>query len=169
EPADTAGISDPKLLRQALLNRRASAGESLRPVDVEEDYRRLNRQRELQANLARLAALGARVEYQACDVKDAAAFKELVAAAYERHGRIDAAIHGAGVIEDKLVRDKRLDSFLRVIETKAASAVTLVEALQPDSLRFLAFFSSVSGRFGNRGQADYAAASEMLNKLAQRL
>jgi len=31
------------------------------------------------------------------------------------------------------------------------------------------FFSSVSGRFGNRGQSDYAAASEILNKLARDL
>jgi hypothetical protein len=45
----------------------------------------------------------------------------------------------------------------------------LAERLRPDELRFLTLFSSVSGRFGNRGQADYAAASEALNKLAQAL
>ena len=37
------------------------------------------------------------------------------------------------------------------------------------SLRFLVLFSSVSGRFGNRGQADYAAASEVLGRLAHEL
>ena len=41
--------------------------------------------------------------------------------------------------------------------------------LRPETLRFLVFFGSVSGRFGNRGQADYAAASEILNKLAHDL
>jgi NAD(P)-dependent dehydrogenase (short-subunit alcohol dehydrogenase family) len=31
------------------------------------------------------------------------------------------------------------------------------------------FFASVAGRFGNRGQADYAAANEVLSKLARYL
>jgi hypothetical protein len=73
------------------------------------------------------------------------------------------------VIEDKLVRDKELDSFERVVATKAGAARTIVERLRPESLGFLVFFSSVAGRFGNRGQGDYAAASEVLNKLAQEL
>ena len=42
--------------------------------------------------------------------------------------------------------------------TWRSSAVTGVTALT--------FFSSVAGRFGNRGQADYAAANDVLNKLA---
>ena len=53
--------------------------------------------------------------------------------------------------------------------TKAGAALTLAEHLRPDGLRFLVLFSSVSGRFGNRGQADYAAASEVLGKLAHEL
>ena len=88
---------------------------------------------------------------------------------YDSHGRIDGVIHGAGIIEDRLVRDKELDSLERVVATKAGAARTLARKLRPDSLRFLVFFSSVSGRFGNRGQADYAAASEILSKLAHSL
>ena len=67
------------------------------------------------------------------------------------------------------MRDKEADSLERVVATKAGSARTLVRRLRPEGLRFLVLFSSVSGRFGNRGQADYAAASEVLNKLAQEL
>ena len=73
------------------------------------------------------------------------------------------------MIEDKLVADKDLASFERVLATKVDRRGRAGRReLRPEALRFLVFFGSVSGRFGNRGQADYAAASEVLNKLAQR-
>jgi NAD(P)-dependent dehydrogenase (short-subunit alcohol dehydrogenase family) len=78
-------------------------------------------------------------------------------------------IHAAGVIEDKLLVDKQPDSFDRVVDTKLAGAFALSRALRPQRLRFLVFFASVAGRFGNVGQADYGAANEALNKLALRL
>ena len=109
------------------------------------------------------------MEYLTCDVRDPGVFGALIDRVYETHGRIDGVIHGAGVIEDRLVRDKELESLRRVLATKAGSARTLARRLRPDDLRFVVFFGSVSGRFGNRGQADYAAASEVLNKLAQEL
>jgi hypothetical protein len=52
---------------------------------------------------------------------------------------------------------------------KVDSAWTLARKLRPDGLKFLAFFGSVSGRFGNAGQVDYSAANEALNKLADHL
>jgi NAD(P)-dependent dehydrogenase (short-subunit alcohol dehydrogenase family) len=125
--------------------------------------------REVRETLRRVVDAGARVEYHACDVRDADAFGALVDGVYARHGRIDGAIHGAGVIEDRLLADKELASLERVVATKVVGARVLAERLRPESLRFLVLFSSVSGRFGNRGQADYAAASEVLAKLAQTL
>jgi len=40
------------------------------------------------------------------------------------------------------------------------------QELQPESLRLALLFSSVSGRFGNAGQVDYAAANEVLVRWA---
>ena len=65
--------------------------------------------------------------------------------------------------------DKSVESFDAVFDTKVAPALVLAKKLQSSSLKFIAFFSSVAGRFGNVGQCDYSAANEVLNKLAGRL
>jgi acyl transferase domain-containing protein/NAD(P)H-dependent flavin oxidoreductase YrpB (nitropropane dioxygenase family)/NAD(P)-dependent dehydrogenase (short-subunit alcohol dehydrogenase family) len=173
DPADedpaTAGLRDERELKRAIFERRQAAGADVTVATVEREYRKVVRGREVRENLARMRRAGARVEYRPCDVRDGVALAALVASVYDQHGRIDGVIHGAGVIEDKLLRDKGLTSFERVLATKAGSARRLAAALRPDTLRFVVFFSSVSGRFGNRGQADYAAASDILNKLAQDL
>src|SRR5262249_53304340 len=109
---------------------------------------------------------GATVEYHAVDVADAAAFGSLLDDVLARFGRIDGVVHGAGIIEDKLVRDKTIESFERVLRPKVAGALTLMARLRPETLKFLVLFSAVSARYGNRGQCDYAAANEILNKLA---
>ncbi|HFQ89039.1 MAG TPA: SDR family oxidoreductase, partial [Desulfobulbus sp.] len=86
---------------------------------------------------------------------------------YAEFGRIDGVIHGAGIIEDKLLVDKSPDSFARVVATKADSVFLLSRHLRPQSLKFLVLFSSVAGRFGNPGQCDYTAANEIVNKMAR--
>ncbi|MFQ6043707.1 MAG: SDR family NAD(P)-dependent oxidoreductase, partial [Candidatus Poribacteria bacterium] len=94
------------------------------------------------------------------------ALGNLIDEIYQRYGRLDGVIHGAGIIEDKLIKDKTPESFDKVFDTKVKSAFVLSRKLRPESLKFLVFFSSVAGRFGNRGQSDYAAANEVYNKLA---
>ena len=169
ESPATAALDELAQLRQAMIEARKREHRELTPALVEQDCRRILQAREVRENLERLRQTGARVEYIVCDVSDRDAFAGLIDSVYERHGRIDGAVHGAGVIEDKLIRDKQPDSLARVMSTKAAAAQTLADRLRPDGLRFLVLFSSVSGRFGNRGQADYAAASEVLGKLAHEL
>ena len=104
------------------------------PAVVEAEYRRLIAAREVRESLARLRGSGARIEYLACDVRDGEAFGALIDDVYDRHGRIDGVVHGAGVIEDKLVRDKELGSFERVLATKAGAARTLAAKLRPETL-----------------------------------
>jgi NAD(P)-dependent dehydrogenase (short-subunit alcohol dehydrogenase family) len=52
------------------------------------------------------------------------------------------------------------------VHTKADSAFLLSRKLRPESLQCLLFMSSVTAAFGNRGQADYAAANGAMNGLA---
>ena len=73
---------------------------------------------------------------------------------------IDGVLHGAGVIHDQRFELKTVESFDRIVETKVGGALTLLRHLRP-GVRWVVLFGSVSGRFGNPGQTDYAAEIEM--------
>jgi len=105
------------------------------------------------------------VEYRAADVRDQTTFGALIEELNAKGG-IAGVIHGAGVIEDKLLRDKTPESFDRVFGTKVDSALTLARKLDPAKVQFFSLFASITSRYGNRGQSDYAAANEVLSKLA---
>ena len=160
EPEDPAlaACADAKALRTAFVKLGGT------PAIVEARVARVLADREIRATLAALATSGARATYHAVDVRSPE-FGELIDELYRRHGRIDAVIHGAGILEDKLIRHKTPESFERVFATKLVGARTLVDKLR-DDVKHVVMFSSISGAFGNRGQADYAAAGDALDKLA---
>jgi acyl transferase domain-containing protein/NAD(P)H-dependent flavin oxidoreductase YrpB (nitropropane dioxygenase family)/NAD(P)-dependent dehydrogenase (short-subunit alcohol dehydrogenase family) len=164
--AEYASFQDERQLKSALTDRMRSLGVPPKLSAVEAEYKRISREREIRMNISAMRQAGATVEYISADVSDDAAFGALVDSIYERFGRIDGVIHGAGIIEDKLVREKSPESFDRVLQPKISGALTLARHLQPASLKFLVFYSSVAARRGSRGQTDYAAANEALNKMA---
>jgi len=166
EPTETAGIEDPRFLKSALVNRARRAGIDPSPAAIEAEYKQLLRKREVLRNIERMRAAGSRVELLQTDVCDEAALSARIEQVYNTYGRLDGVIHGAGIIEDKLVEQKEVASFDRVFETKIAPIGALLTSIRPESLHFLILFSSVSGLFGNRGQGDYAAANASLNELA---
>ena len=67
---------------------------------------------------------------------------------------------------DKLIVDKTPAQFDRVFDTKVVGLRNLLAATSDDPLKVLCLFSSVAARTGNVGQADYAMANEVLNKVA---
>jgi NAD(P)-dependent dehydrogenase (short-subunit alcohol dehydrogenase family) len=166
EAPDVANLTSAADLKRALIARLQAGGARVTPAMVDKAHKQLLKEREIRDSLGRIVAAGARVHYVQLDVQNEQAFGALIDEIYATYGRLDGVIHGAGVIEDKLVRDKTIESFDRVFRTKAISAFVLSRHLKPESLRFVVFFSSVAGRFGNRGQADYAAANEVVSKLS---
>ncbi|MEW2439550.1 SDR family NAD(P)-dependent oxidoreductase [Streptomyces caniferus] len=137
-----------------------------RPAEIEAAATRVLARREITGTLAALEPLAASVRYHAADVTDAAAVRAVVRDIRDRHGRLDGIVHGAGTLEDKLLRDKDPASFARVFATKVDGARHL-RAAAGDDTGFLVLFGSVAGVFGNRGQADYAAANDALDTLAR--
>jgi NAD(P)-dependent dehydrogenase (short-subunit alcohol dehydrogenase family)/acyl carrier protein len=152
---------DPQALRQALIARAPNAA----PAAIEAECARLRASEELRSTIAAIGETGGTARYTPVDVRDAAAFEAFLDGLYRRYDRLDTVIYGAGIVEDKLLRHKTRESFDRVFDTKVSGALTLARKLRKD-VGAVVFFSSIAGAFGSRGQADYAAANDVLDKLA---
>ncbi|MGH9214324.1 MAG: SDR family NAD(P)-dependent oxidoreductase [Acidimicrobiales bacterium] len=163
EDPHTAAATDRMALRRVLIE----VGELRSPSDIEAACSRILAAREVRSTLDALHSVGAAVDYHPVDVRDPDALGLVLAGIRARHGRIDAVVHGAGVLDDRLARDKSDESFDRVFATKVTAARTLLDHLGTDT-RLVVFFGSVSGVFGNRGQVDYSAANDALDELALR-
>ena len=166
ESSDTLGLTVEAEIKAALHARLRHQGKPASPAQIETAYQSLRRGREVRENLESLRRTGATVAYAEADVRDPAALARVLDGWRAAHGEIAGLIHGAGLIKDKLIRQKSVESFDRVLETKLDGALNLIRLVRGDSLKFTALFSSIAGRFGNVGQSDYAAANEILNKLA---
>ena len=125
EPADTAALAGEAELKAALHARLRRAGRPSGPADIEAAYQALRRAREVRDNLEILRRAGARVEYARADVRDPSALAAALGGWRERYGDPVGLIHGAGLIKDKLIREKTPESFDRVLGTK-------VQGAQPD-------------------------------------
>jgi acyl transferase domain-containing protein len=137
------------------------------PKDVGRQYQQIAAGREVRQTLARIEAAGGRAVYRAVDVRDAGAVAEVLTTVRRDFGPIRGLVHGAGVLADARIEDKTDEQFERVWGTKVVGLRNLLAVLDSAELRALVLFSSSTGRFGRAGQADYAAANEVLNKLAQ--
>ncbi|NDU77262.1 SDR family NAD(P)-dependent oxidoreductase, partial [Actinomadura sp. DSM 109109] len=163
EPAgepEFPGVEDEAGLRRALV----AQGEE-QPAEIEAEVRRLLAEREIRRTLAALGEHAASVRYHAADVRRPGAVRAVVEDVYRRHGRLDGVVHGAGLVEDRLIRDTSPESFARAYRTKVDGAAALVRAVRPD-LGFLAVLGGVAGEDGDRGRAGSAAAGDACGTLA---
>jgi NAD(P)-dependent dehydrogenase (short-subunit alcohol dehydrogenase family) len=162
-----AGAVDRAQLRQALI----AAGRR-EPRAIEDECNRLLAAREIRATVAAVRDAGASLHYHPVDVRDGDALAAVVRSVYERYGRLDGIVHGAGVLDDHTIADKVPESFDRVFSTKVDAARTLLAAVETATAggapapAFVVFFGSIAGACGNRGQVDYAAANDALDAMA---
>jgi NAD(P)-dependent dehydrogenase (short-subunit alcohol dehydrogenase family) len=164
EPAWLRGLYSEAEIKKAVFKNLPSGSS---PSSVEVNYRQLLAQREIRAQLERLDAAGARAVYCSVDVRDGATVARVLTEIRQRHGAIRGLVHGAGVLADRRIEDKTEEQFDSVYGTKVTGLQNLLSALAHEELKVIALFSSYTGRFGRIGQVDYAAANEVLNKLAQ--
>jgi hypothetical protein len=116
-----------------------------------------NKDAELAANLDRLQAAAVQFRYFSADVTDPTAVTAAVREAELQLGPITALIHGAGTNVPKLITELDLAGFQRTLAPKIEGLKNILAAIDPQRLRLLVTFSSIIGRGGLRGEADYAA------------
>ncbi|OQY41482.1 MAG: hypothetical protein B6240_15145 [Desulfobacteraceae bacterium 4572_87] len=151
-------------IKRAIL---AGGSGNMTPKELENDFQKVMANREMNRNIERLRGFGAKVQYHRVDIRDRSEVADVLTSVRNRFGKITGLIHGAGVLEDRLIGDKTISQFERVYATKVDGLRNLLSATEPDDLKMIALFSSSTARFGRKGQIDYAVANEALNKIAQ--
>ncbi len=140
-------------------------GEEVSPRELGRRAEAVRASREITATLAAISAAGGEARYVAVDVTRESELAQALADVRARWGAITGVIHGAGVLADKLIVDKTDEQWARVFGTKVAGLQALLAATSEDPLSLVLLFSSVAACHGNPGQADYAMANEVLNKV----
>ncbi len=163
EPAWLASLNDEAAIKKAII---ANADQPLKPKDVATAYQRICAEREIRSTLDRILRAGGTPLYRSVDLRNSNACKSVIAEVSAQYGPVRGLVHGAGVLADKLILEKTLDQFDYVYDTKITGLRNLFEVVDPRQLKFIALFSSSTGRFGRIGQVDYAVANEVLNKFA---
>ena len=166
EPEWLSAIHDEAVIKKAILENEFG-NSNITPVELEKAYKKHMANREIIKTLDTIRNLGARVRYFSADVRDFDTVTSILNEVRSVYGPVKGIIHGAGTLEDRTIIDKTLDQFETVFDTKVTGLNVLLEATRQDPLKYLVLFSSVTARIGNNGQADYAMANEVLNKIAQ--
>ena len=167
EPEWLLGIEDPAAVKKAILDNEFGDSNPT-PVQLEKIYKNYMAHREIEKNLETMKNFGADVHYYSADVQDAGTINTILNDVRNTLGPIKGIIHGAGRLADCRIVDKSVEQFETVFNTKVKGLNVLLEATKKDPLKYLVLFSSVTARVGNNGQADYAMANEVLNKMAQK-
>ncbi|MBL8148768.1 MAG: SDR family NAD(P)-dependent oxidoreductase, partial [Blastocatellia bacterium] len=107
-----------------------------------------------------------RVEYIRANVAEREEVEKLLSTVKEKYGDLHGIIHSAGLIRDSYLAYKSDEEFIEVLTPKVNGLFWLDELSQEFSLELFILFSSISGIFGNAGQADYAAANAFCDAYA---
>ncbi|WP_051327251.1 type I polyketide synthase [Desulfatibacillum aliphaticivorans] len=166
DPDWADGCQDLMQLKAKAMEHLTALGEKPTPKKVEAMAREIASSREIRQTLQTIRDAGSRARYVSADVTQASDLKEKLAPVVKETGPFTGIIHGAGVLKDKFIEDKTPEDFNAVFSTKVDGLLAMLACMNPSDLKYLALFSSAAGFYGNPGQADYAAANEVLNKFA---
>ena len=159
------GLKDMAQLKKEIFTLLSTRGKTT-PREVQRLCERVRAYQEIEENLITLRKTGARIEYLALDISHPDQVRLAIPKIQEKYGKITSLIHAAGVLKDGLLETKTEKELEAVLAPKLDGLFSLLDAGISNQLRLICLFSSVAGRFGNPGQADYAAANQILSHIA---
>lgn len=168
-PVVPAEIQDEAGIKRWIASDMLARGEKPVPQKIQRICQSLQSQHEIRQTLQAVKQAGGQAEYISADISDAAAVKAKLEGAVARMGAVTGIIHAAGSLADKLIEKKSEKDFETVYSPKVTGLENLLKCIPASQLDFLVLFSSIVGFYGNVGQADYAIANEILNKLAYQI
>ncbi len=159
-------LTDRDGLKRELFARMQSRGERATPALVEKHLAALERAQAAQSAIDAVRAAGGTAHYFSVNLMDANAVAKVIDQVREGTGRIDVLLHAAGMERSHVLADKEPSEFDLVFDVKTDGWFNLLRAIGDMPLGTTVAFSSIAARFGNRGQADYSAANDLLCKIA---
>jgi NAD(P)-dependent dehydrogenase (short-subunit alcohol dehydrogenase family) len=166
QPEWAQNCPDSAELKRRIMTQLAAQGQKPTPQAIDQQFRQIRAQEEVQTTLDAVRRAGAEAEYVDADVADVKMLQSRLTEPVQRTGKISGIIHGAGTLADRRIEKKTARDFDTVFSPKVNGLQNLLKVVPVSQLDFLVLFSSVVGFFGNIGQADYAMANEVLNKAA---
>jgi phthiocerol/phenolphthiocerol synthesis type-I polyketide synthase E len=113
-----------------------------------------------------LEKLGAEVLVCEADVASMEEMERCIVQVRERFGRIDGAIHAAGIASEGIIELKQRPGAEAVLRPKVQGCLILDQLLQDEDLDFFILCSSLVGVLGSAGQVDYSAGNAFLDAFA---
>ena len=166
DPDIVAFDADRDGLRRTIGQRLEAASERPTPVKIDRALAVIERLAAAQTAIDAVERAGGTAHYRSVDLTDADAVAAVMDEVRERHGRVDVLMHAAGLEISRRLPDKSPREFDLVFDVKVDGWFNLLRGLGDAPIGATVAFGSIAGRFGNSGQADYAAANDLLCKFA---
>jgi NAD(P)-dependent dehydrogenase (short-subunit alcohol dehydrogenase family) len=156
--------SDKEGLKRDLFERLKARGERATPALVEKELAKIERAEAALAAVRAIQAAGGTARWHRLDLRDTGAVAAAIEEVRRTAGRVDVLVHAGGLEISRSLPDKKPEEFDLVFDVKADGWFNLMSAIGDMPLGAAVVFSSIAGRFGNSGQADYSAANDLLCK-----
>jgi len=158
-------VSDKDGLKRDLFARIQQRGERATPALVEKELAAMERAHAALSAIKAVHDAGGTAHYFSVNLTNAEGVAEVINQVRQQSGRIDVLLHAAGIERSHFLPDKDPREFDLIFDVKSDGWFNLLRSIDDMPLGATVAFSSIAGRFGNGGQADYSSANDLLCKI----